>query len=290
MTDKRNPSTLLSILDTWPEYFEHMDEGIGTSYERFILHDYFARLKKDYEVTSLLEVPSFGMTGVSGINSLWWAREGITPVVLDDNAGRIEKSKKVWDSIPLPVDFKKVDTFETLPFDDDRFDMSWNFAAMWFVADVPKFVDELCRVTAKVIFICVPNTHGFGYHLRTAFNKEVIPGFYLDHIQPKKFVPYFEGHGWKKKAAGYLDIPPWPDIAMKKEDMLRKAGLGFLLKKNSGDDTQATPFDKKCIVDYFNGSRPELEKEILKYNFLEKAPFPVKQVWGHHRWFVFERR
>ncbi len=285
MSQAENPSTLLSVLDTWPSYFDTMDEGIGTTYERFILHRYFENLARDFGVESVLEVPSFGMTGVSGINSLWWSHKGITPVVLDNNDERIALSQKVWDAIPLPVDFKKVDNFETLDFEDKRFDLSWNFASLWFVPDIPRFVAELCRVTRKVVFICVPNTHGFGYHLRTAFNKEVIPDFYLDHIQPKKFVPYFEGHGWKKRASGYLDIPPWPDIAMKKEDMLSKVGLGFLLKK--GDQQDETPFEKKCIVDWFSGKNPNLEKEILKYDFLEKVPAPVKQVWGHHRWFIF---
>ncbi len=287
MSNPQEPSTLLSVLDTWQSYFNTMDEGIGTTYERFILHRYFEKLIRDFSVGSVLEVPSFGMTGVSGINSLWWSHQGITPVVLDNHAERIEKSKKVWASIPLPVDFKKVDNFEILPFDDRQFDLSWNFASLWFVKDIPKFVDELCRVTQKVIFICVPNANGVGYRLRTAFNKEKIPDFYLDHILPKKFVPYFEGHGWKKKSEGYLDIPPWPDIAMKKEDMLSKVGLGFLLKKHkqAGD----SPFEKKCIVDWFNGSNPDLEKNIFKYAFLEKAPSPIKQLWGHHRWFVFTR-
>ncbi|RMH63266.1 MAG: class I SAM-dependent methyltransferase [Calditrichaeota bacterium] len=287
MSAVRETSTLLSVLDTWPEYYETMDEGIGTTYERFILHRYFEKLATRFNIESVFEVPSFGMTGISGINSLWWAKKGITPVVVDNNATRIRLAQKVWDSIPLPVTFKQVTHYDHLPFEDNSFDLSWNFAAMWFVPDIPRFVAELDRLTRKVIFICVPNAHGLGYHLRTAFNKERIPDFYLDHIQPKKFVPYFKGHGWQLEESGYLDIPPWPDIAMKKEDMLAKAGLGFLLKKKESRDE--TPFEKKCIVDWFKGDKPELEREILKYDFLEKIPAPFKQLWGHHRWFVFRK-
>ena len=47
MTEKI--STLLSILDTWPTYFENMDEGLGTTYERFILHRYF----ENHEITGV---------------------------------------------------------------------------------------------------------------------------------------------------------------------------------------------------------------------------------------------
>lgn len=282
---ERKTSTVLSILDTWPEYYAHMDEGIGTTYERFILHRYFEVLKEKYQVKSLLETPSFGMTGVSLINSLWWSSQGIKPTVLDTNDERIEKSAKVWQSIPLEVNLQKIEDAGDVPFAENAFDMSWNFASLWFVKNMPDYVSALCTATKKVIFICVPNANGIGYHLRTKFNNEVIPDFYMENIKPKNFVHLFENNGWQKQSAGYLDIPPWPDIAMKKEDMLRKAGLGFLVKESEQGETT---FEKKCIVDYFAGTNKDLESNILKYDFLEKAPFPVKQMWGHHRWFIFE--
>lgn len=286
-TREKQPNSFLSIIDTWPEYYAFMDEGIGTTYERFILHRYFEQLKEQYQVASVLETPSFGMTGVSLINSLWWAEQGITPTVLDTDAQRIEMSQKVWESIPLPVNLKEIDTAGNIPFDENSFDLSWNFAALWFVKDLPQFVESLCNVTKKVIFICVPNANGLGYVLRKKISKDIIPDFYRDNILPKNFVPLFEQQGWKKKKAGYLDIPPWPDIPMKKEDMLRGIGLGFLIKENA--ESGETTFDKKCIVDFFNKKRPELEQNILKYDFLEKMPFPIKQLWGHHRWFIFEQ-
>ncbi len=275
-------NSFLSVLHTWPEYFENMDEGLGTTYERFILHRYFTRLRKTYNITSVLEAPSFGMTGVSGINSLWWSQQGITPVVLDTDAQRIEQSKKVWASIPLPVDMRLHSNWEQLPFENKSFDLSWNFASLWFVQNAEVFARELTRVTRKVIFICVPNIHGIGYKLRKHYNS-IPEGLYPEHIHPKTIKALFNGLGWKTWESGYLDIPPWPDIAMKKEDLFPKIGLGFLLNKTKNNKS----LQRTCIVDYFNGSHPELERDILKYAFLEKVPFPVKQVWAHHRWFIF---
>ena len=286
--ENKKTSTVLSILDTWPEYYEHMDEGIGTTYERFILHNYFENIKIAFDVNSILETPSFGMTGVSGINSLWWSQQGITPTVIDNHQERIKKSEKVWAAIPLPVNFKYVDDLNLIPFEKDSFDMSWNFAALWFVRDLEAYIKNLSTVTKKVIFICVPNANGIGFILRTKFNNEQIPDFFIDNILPKNFLPLFRQNGWNLQNAGYLDIPPWPDIAMKKENMLKKAGLGFLVKEQDGSDK--TTFEKKCIVDYFNGTKPELEQDIMKYNFLEKSPFPIKQIWGHHRWFIFKNK
>ncbi len=58
---------------SWPDYFRTRHEGLGTVYERFMLQRIFEQLHRSIGVRSLVEVPSFGMTGISGINSLWWA-------------------------------------------------------------------------------------------------------------------------------------------------------------------------------------------------------------------------
>ncbi len=280
MSQKGND--FLSVLNTWPEYFENMHEGLGTTYERFVLHRYFKQMQEEFKIKSVLEAPSFGMTGVSGINSLWWAAQGIIPTVVDDNEQRIGLTRQVWDSIPLSVDLKFQKDWTELPFEKNAFDLSWNFASLWFIEDAVSFAKALDRVTKKVIFICVPNIHGIGYKLRRKYN--VVPAeLYLENIHPKNIKRLFNDLGWQTEKSGYLDIPPWPDIAMKKEDLFPEIGLGFLLK--SSDLPGET--ERTCIVDYFNGSKPELEKEILKYSFMEKIPSPFKQGWAHHRWFIF---
>ena len=78
----------------------------------------------------------------------------------------------------------------------------------------------------------------------------------------------------------------WPDIPMKKEDLLKKAGLGFLIREKKNQDQ---PANVTNILDFFNGSKPDLEQQYFKYAFLEKAPFPIKQLWGHHRYFIFSK-
>ena len=134
----KNPA-FLEIINTWQSYYDHFDEGLGTTYERFILHRYFKYLKDTYDISSVLEAPGFGMTGVSGINSLWWAKQGITPVVLDDHEQRIELAKKVWAEISLPVHMRLVKDFNHLPYESESFDLSWNFASLWFAGDLEQF-------------------------------------------------------------------------------------------------------------------------------------------------------
>ena len=91
-----------------------------------------------------------------------------------------------------------------------------------------------------------------------------------------------ENRNWKLVEDGYFDVPPWPDIAMKKEELLEKIGLSWLARKY-----ERTAAERWCILDYYNGRNKSLEKDILKYSYLEDIPQPLKRMWAHHRYFIF---
>lgn len=273
------------IVNNWESYFKNPDEGLGTTYERFILHRFFEDIHTRQQIESVIEVPSFGMTGVSGINSLWWAQQGIQPLIVDSDKHRINLMKDVWNNIPLKAEFLELSDFSTLPLEDNSFDFSWNFASLWFVENLEKFLTEMARITKKTIFISVPNRAGLGFLLRFGIRLNDYKGFYLRNIIPARIEKTLKSNGWRQIKKGYFDIPPWPDIPMKKEDMLRKAGLGFLVKSETDQQSENS---RTCIIDYFNGKRPQLDKEIMKYSVLENFPPPVRQLWGHHRYFIFE--
>jgi hypothetical protein len=57
-------TAVMTTTNRWRQYFLNTYEGFGTTYERFVLHRYFSRLKRRYDVNSVLEAPSFGMVGV----------------------------------------------------------------------------------------------------------------------------------------------------------------------------------------------------------------------------------
>jgi len=83
---------------------------------------------------------------------------------------------------------------------------------------------------------------------------------------------------------GFFDVPPWPDIAMKKENVLKMVGLGWLTKSKESSNGEG-----RCILDYFKGQSPAMEKDIMKYGFLERSPKWLKKWWAHHRFLLFEK-
>ena len=265
----------------WQKYFADADEGLGTTYERFILHNFFQSLRKKYDPKEVLEVPSFGMTGISGINSMWWAFNGIKVTIVDNNEERLNLITRLWNKISLKADFYYQTDFIPLSFKEKSFDMSWNFASLWFIQDLKSFFEELTRITRKVIFICIPNRLGLGYLARRVLNKQEFIPLRVENLNTRKIKKIISSLDWIVSEEGLFDVPPWPDIAMKKEDLLRRIGLGYLAERLERKDTATL-----SILDYYRGVDRDLETRILKYSFLENAPRFIKSFWAHHRYLI----
>ena len=269
----------------WRDYFTDSHEGIGTTYERFVLHRLFGRLARRYDIHSVLEAPAFGMTGISDINSMWWSQRGHTVTVVDHDLPRIESAKQVWRGTHLAADFIcATDGYAALPFEDAAFDLSWNFAALRHVGDLEAFLGELTRVTRRAVFLCMPNALGIGYVARRLLDKRERDGAATRNTDPKRIQALMGARGWRLAERGLFDVPPWPDIAMKKEDLLRKMGFTRLADRVRPDARAG------CILDYFRGSDRGMEQRVMRYAFLEASPCAVKTFWAHHQYMLFSSR
>ena len=282
MTDVNN---FLPIIDTWESYFHDPYEGLGTTYERVLLHDIFAAVDRHCGIESVLETPSFGMTGISGINSLWWGKAGREVFLIDDDERRLDYVKAVWAKLGLPFT-PVLSDINHIPFEPDSVDLVWNFASLWFLQDLEDFAAQARQVSRKAILISVPNNRGLGFLLRRRYAKTV-PQINLDHCRPRRVKQAFAAEGWRLQDEGIFDVPPWPDIPMKKEDLLAKLKLDFLLELLPKKAEPEAGETAESILDFFSGKRSEMDREIMKYSFLERTPRPFKAVWGHHRYFTF---
>ncbi|PID28085.1 MAG: hypothetical protein CSB55_06105 [Candidatus Cloacimonadota bacterium] len=274
----------IPILKFWKKYYENPDEGLGSSYERIILNNKLMQICKLMKIESVLEAPSFGFTGLSGINSMEAAKNGKKVTIVDHDKERIDLIKKTWASVNLPLETAFSDNYSELPFDDGSFDLSWNFSALWFVRDLEVFLSELDRVTRKVILICVPNRAGIGFLNQKYTGKNDLKKYLKEEfIIPRNFKKILEDSGWQKMSSGYIDCPPWPDIGMAKEDFLKKFGIKIPQK-----DSEHEPV---TVMDYYSGKSPDFPEKMMKLSFVENnAPELFKMFWAHHRYFFFVRK
>jgi len=279
----------LPILDIWKDYFlVDRNEGLGSSYERIMLNLKLRELYERYEFKTALEAPSFGFTGLSGINSLWLTKQyGVDVTVVDTDKERLDLIQGVWGEAGIQMNPAYVEDYLELPFEDNSFDFSWSFASLWFADNPEVLLKELMRVTRRVILISVPNQKGLGYRLRKYLAKGEFEKLLKESaIVPKMIISQMESLDWKLVEQGYIDCPSWPDIAMKKEDFLKLIHMKWLLRfLNKGAVEPAF----HSIMDYYTGKNPNFEQEMLKYAWVEKyGPRFVKYFWAHHKYFLFE--
>ncbi|NOX36444.1 MAG: class I SAM-dependent methyltransferase [Calditrichaeota bacterium] len=275
----------IPILKMWKRYFEEdPDEGLGSSYERVVLNLKLESFVRRFQVSSVLEAPSFGFTGTSGINSMELARKGCRVTLVDHDRERLQKIQRVWQQVQLPLQAVYVRQYAVLPFADQSFDFSWNFAAIWFVDDLTSFLSELTRVTRKAIAIFVPNRLGMGFVVQKLFGKEDLKAhFHEDHIVPKNIIKTLDTFGWKFIETEFIDCPPWPDIGMPKEKFLQRLKLGRLVKQRNHHPRQPL-----TILNYYRGEDPDFPQSMMRYYWFEKySPWLVKRFWAHHRYFLF---
>lgn len=270
------------IIDNWKEYFDTLHEGLGTTYERLLLHQMFEEIADEFSIGTVLEAPSFGMTGVSGINSSWWYFEqGIVPVVLDDSSERVHSIQEFLTHHRVKLDVRFHSDWSVLPFGDRSFDLSWNFASLWFIPDWELLIPELLRITGKVILISIPNTYNIGFLMRKFL-------FYKDYRRiARKPLPslgrikdLLKHHRWEVWKEGYFDTPPWPDFPVQKEKI-----FPWLKRADYSSETK-----RMFFLDYWEDSRKELADIVKQYGFLEK-PIPLwQQIWSHHRYLIGVRQ
>lgn len=269
----------------WKRYLTDYNEGLGLVYERFVLNDFLLELVEQHDIRDVLEAPLYGMAGVSGINSVILAQSGCQVTLIDDNAERIEGVQRIWNELKLDVSLLHATDWQTLPFEDGAFDLTWEWAGLWHLTDPAGLLRELARTSRRVIFVAMPNRLQIGYLMR----KYVLEPEFVRHVDEKwadigRIRSVLEAAGVRIVRQGVLDVPPWPDTVMPASEVLRRLGLRSEKLENrfSGEAWEWN------TMAYYLGEQPDLRDRVMKYAFLDHArlPWQVKAIWAHHRYLV----
>lgn len=287
MSHLNHSSPNLPAEPSWKRYLTDYNEGLGLVYERFVLNDFLERLRQRYGIRSALEAPLFGMAGVSGINSVALARAGCDVVLVDDEPERLAGVQRIWRELGLPVTLIQVSRWGwcSLPFADHSFDLCWQWAGLWHLPDAAALLRELVRCAHQVVFVAMPNRWQVGYLLR----KLVIDRPFFRTVDERwvhmsRIRRALETAGARVIEQGVLDVPPWPDTVMPAAEVLKRLGIRsrwLRARFSEGNWHWST-------MAYYLGQEPELYDRVMRYAWLDRAPmpWPLKAVWGHHRYLI----
>ncbi len=248
----------MTVEPVWRKYLTDYNEGLGLVYERFVLNDFLDGLRRQYEIRSVLEAPLYGMAGVSGINSVIFTQNEVKVTAVDDNAERIAGVRRIWrEELKLPVNLVHISphAWHRLPFAGKRFDLTWEWAGLWYIQNPAGLLRELVRTSRNLVFVAMPNRIQVGYWLRKlAINR----AFFDDHderwcdITRIRYI--LENAGVHIIDEGVLDVPPWPDTVMPANEVLKRLGIRSqqLEAQFTGDGWHWS------TMAYYTGQEPDL--------------------------------
>jgi hypothetical protein len=264
------------------------NEGLGLVYERFVLNDFLEALRQRHQIRMVLEAPLYGMAGVSGINDVVFARHGVQVTMVDDTPERIQGVQRIWrDDLGLPANLVNIppDRWDRLPFADRSFDLTWQWAGLWYIADPAGLLRELARTSRNLVFVAMPNNIQVGYWVRKlVIDRE----FFATHDEGwtdiGRIARILEDAGVEIIGQGVLDVPPWPDTVMPANEVLKRLGIRSRQLEEQFTGAGWT----WSTMAYYLGEQPELYDRVMQYAWLDHAPLPwqVKSIWAHHRYLL----
>jgi SAM-dependent methyltransferase len=271
----------------WKKYLTDWNEGLGVVYERFVLNDYLDRLVDHYGVHSVLEAPLYGMAGVSGINSVRLAERGCEVTLVDNNRERLAGVEKIWAQLELPARFLLHYNYGRLPFADNSFDMAWEWAGLWHLPNAAQLLQELVRVSRRLVFVAMPNNIQVGYLMRKyMIDRDFFNTVDERWVQMGRIKANLKESGVRFIDEGVLDVPPWPDTVMPAAEVLKRLNIRSekLNEQFTGEGWYWN------TMAYYLGQQPELREQVMKYAWLDHAPVPwqLKTIWAHHRYVLGE--
>lgn len=192
-----------------------LDEGIGTVYERVVIDDYFKDLQARRNIRTVLEHPADGVTGVPGMNSLLFARNGARVTMSNPSQLMLDGAHAVWEKQGLldHAEFHRCEV-DQIPFEDNSFDLVWNYCMFERFLDPSPVVSEMKRVSSRYVLLMTQNVYNWG----TMFHKvyHTIGDLEWDHgYGPQMTFPAIRKalrqQGMHLLEEGTVDIPPWLD-------------------------------------------------------------------------------
>lgn len=187
-------------------------EGFGVTYDRYIMYHQQRKLVDKLDLKKVLESPSFGAKAAGSLYSLGYSIGGCDVTLANPELEPLH----YWEDLGVK---KKVKVLENcdyikLPFENDFFDLAWNFVTFSFLPDQQAWLEEMIRVSKRYVMVISCNNFQLGYPLHRLIHK--IYGFpwnhgkvYFNHIQNVKSM--FKASGLRVLEYGAIDSPPWPD-------------------------------------------------------------------------------
>jgi len=269
------------------------DTGLGTTYERIAVARLLDKLAARYNVSSVLEGPVDGITGIRGLNSIPFAQRGARVEVVLPDRDEVTLARRIWTDLGLPGISVREGRDWLLGGPDAGFDLVWNFNALPQAPDPERLLDEMCRASARYVLVFVSNTLNYGFPIHRLHHRRIREPWShgsVSVMNTRRIERSLQRLGFRTLERLLVDVPWWPDIDSPIEEVAA-AFLPFLKGRVEGSKRLERYTWDASNLPYFDPERRRrLEADLKKHFLIERARLcPVRALFAHHRGILAER-
>lgn len=198
------------------ENYIKLNEGLGGAYERIAYSNIIARIARQLNAKTILELNATYIAGIPGFNSCLLAQKGEFDIYITVHSRDIEDAHHVWELTGLKnkVTIYKHDNDIKTPFAPERFDLVWNHLAFEHHKDPQPLIKEMKRLAKLGIITLTLSPFNLGFTTHWLTHK--LSGKPYDHGYFKNTLISTMQKAHKKEGLveienGACDVPPWLD-------------------------------------------------------------------------------
>jgi hypothetical protein len=271
------------------------DTGLGTTYERIAVARLLGKLAEKHEIASVLEGPTDGITGISGLNSIPLAQRGATVELVLGDADEVAMARRAWRTLGLSdrVTIRRNEggRLDAAP---RSFDLVWNFNSLPMVSSAESLLDEMCEASSRYVMLFVSNTWNYGFPIHRLHHRAAGEKWSHGNISvmnTRMIARELRARGFEIVERLLVDTPWWPDIDSPIEEVAATF-LPFLKRRVSGSKRLEHYTWTVDTLPYFEEERLEgVLKDVEKHFLIENTDLtPLKLFFAHHRGILAQRR
>jgi len=264
------------------------DTGLGTTYERVAVARLLGKLAERHEITRVLEGPTDGITGISGLNSVPLAQRGASVELVLGDPDEVAIAERAWEALGLRdrVSIRAADGY-SLGVEPRSSDLVWNFNSLPMVDSADALLDEMCAASSRFVMLFVSNTWNYGFPIHRLHHRAAGEAWTHGNISVMNtgvIAAKLAERGFEIVERLLVDTPWWPDIDSPIEEVAATF-LPFLKKRVSGSKRLEKYTWTVDTLPYFDPERlTALLADMEKHFFIENTGFtPLKILFAHHR-------
>jgi hypothetical protein len=193
--------------------YEICSEGLGGAFERIAYSNHIMRLAKQYNCKSILELNASYIAGIPGFNSCILAQNGFDVTVAVKERD-YEDTKHVWELTGLKTNIVKINSSFKTSFANNSYDFVYNHLAFDQYKNPRPLVDEMYRISRKLIMNLTLSPYNYGYWIHLLNHKMQHKAWdhgYREMATIPAMVKIHKEYPVNIIETGACDIPPWMD-------------------------------------------------------------------------------